>query len=133
MNTNETRTIIIVEPDGTIRKAGADFMLLADWQGLVGGRIEAVPGEKGTVLVIDDEGKLKRKPINPVATALFTGWDMLCGTVVVATMCEDENGERNICGMTDEQTADVYGFLCEEKAIIDKIAAGETPVVPPTL
>lgn len=133
MKDNEMRTIIVVEADGTLHKLGSDAMELRDWQWLVGGYIETVPGAKGVTLILDENGKLKNKPLNRVATSLYLDFDALVGTVVVADVCTDENGERDICGLTDDKLAEVYGFLCEEKAIIDKIARGETPVIAPTL
>jgi Domain of unknown function (DUF3846) len=44
---------------------------LPELQTLVGGFIEIVRTHDGKYLVLDEEGKNKRKPLNPVATGLY--------------------------------------------------------------
>src|SRR5262245_17415341 len=57
---------VIVDFDGTIRHTEIEHSL-ESFQAVVGGYIEAVIGEWGTVYV-DEEGLLKRLPINEFAT-----------------------------------------------------------------
>jgi hypothetical protein len=44
---------------------------LAELQTLVGGYVEVVQTTEGKWLAIDEEGKLKRKPLNVAATRLY--------------------------------------------------------------
>lgn len=65
---------------------------LKSLQSLVGGYIEIVPTNDGRLMVVDEEGKLKGKPVNMKATTLTRGIvadsDLIVGDVVVAN--EDE-------------------------------------------
>ena len=61
-------------------------------QAAVGGLIEIVGTNDGRLLVLDEEGKLKNKPINEAATALARGviadTDYIVGDAVVVTDTE---------------------------------------------
>ena len=54
---------------------------LENLQKLVGGYIEALYAHDGRMLVVDEEGRLKNKPVNPAASAIF-GY-VVVGDVVV--------------------------------------------------
>jgi len=53
-------------------------------------------------LLVDEEGKLKGKSINPVTSDWYSKYDPLAGTVVVM---KDGyvDGERDIVGLTEEE------------------------------
>lgn len=65
---------------------------LASLQKVVGGYIEIVETNDGRLVVLDEEGKLKRKPVNAKATALTRGvvdvFDLVVGDVVIASHSE---------------------------------------------
>ena len=71
----------IVRPDGIMSYLDVDASL-ENLQEIVGGYIEGVQGSD-FFAYCDEEGKIKNKPVNNVATAVagFTH-DVLCGTVV---------------------------------------------------
>ena len=76
----------IIRADGTEEQLRD--MSLAALQGAVGGYIEIVPTNDGRLVVLDEEGKLKGKPVNRRATELTRGVvaddDLIVGDVVVA-------------------------------------------------
>ena len=83
----------LYKADGTILEVvpanGTDFQL-DELQKMVGGYIEIVPAGKGKIMVLDNEGKLKDKPVNNAATMMFmqAGYcDIIAGDVLV---CENE-------------------------------------------
>jgi hypothetical protein len=65
---------------------------LASLQKVVGGYIEIVQTNDGRLVVLDEEGKLKGKPVNAKATELTRGivdvFDLIVGDVVVASHSE---------------------------------------------
>jgi hypothetical protein len=76
-----------VEP---ILPANGTHFNLTELQTLVGGYIEIAECNDGKLIVLDEEGKLKRKPFNLVGTALYKygGHDPIVGDIVVATLFE---------------------------------------------
>lgn len=79
--------------DGTILEVvpsnGTDFQI-KELQEMVGGYIEIVSAGKGKIMVIDDEGKLKGKPINEAATMIFMQAGFHDAIVGDALVCDDE-------------------------------------------
>lgn len=77
----------IIKVDGT-RVPLTDTSLEA-LQAAVGGYIEIVKVGKGKLLVMDEEGKMKGKPVNDTASKLY-GYqhDHIVGDVVIATDAE---------------------------------------------
>lgn len=79
---------IIITPEGVqtpvAPRNGTDFDL-TECQQAVGGYIQAVQTRDGRLLICDEEGKLKGKPVNRTATALYLHGDVdpICGTVLV--------------------------------------------------
>jgi hypothetical protein len=70
---------------------------LEEMQRLVGGYIEVIPERKlgkltGRLIVMDEEGKLKGKPVNRKATEKFRE-SLLPGDVLVGTVLVAEKGE----------------------------------------
>lgn len=69
-------------------KNGTDFQL-DELQGFVGGLIEIVypmtGAPKGTILVVNEEGKLINLPVNGVASAMMGFTDAIVGDVL---LCE---------------------------------------------
>jgi hypothetical protein len=83
----------LYKADGTILEVvpanGKDFQL-EELQKMVGGYIEIVSAGKGKIMVIDDEGKLKGKPVNDAATMIFMQagyYDTIVGDALV---CDSE-------------------------------------------
>lgn len=68
---------------------------LKSFQEIVGGFIEAIPFEKGTILVCNEEGKIERRAVN-----LFYKDDLIVGTVIITT--SNFSGEEFI-DLTDSQ------------------------------
>jgi hypothetical protein len=70
---------------------------LEELQTLIGGYIEVVSTIEGKYLVIDDEGKRKRKPLNAAATRLYKHGrsDVIVGdAVVIDTKLEMDGPEE---------------------------------------
>jgi hypothetical protein len=67
---------------------------LEELQTLVGGYIEVRYTTEGRYLVIDDEGKLKRKPLNIAATRLYVHGrrDVIAGDAVLIDTKLEMNG-----------------------------------------
>lgn len=66
-----------VKPDGK-------KFTLEQLRGFVGGYIEVVPVGNGECVVCDEEGKLKGKPLNMAATAMFRRlFDPFVGDVLI--------------------------------------------------
>jgi len=64
----------------------------------IGGYIEAVQMDERHIALIDEEGKLKGLPPNPVATILWRVWhphvdDILCGPCLIVGRVNPETGE----------------------------------------
>jgi hypothetical protein len=64
----------LLKTDGTARDISGS-LTLTRMQHLVGGYIEVVriDGGAGAILVVDEEGLLKQKPLNVTATRLYRG------------------------------------------------------------
>jgi hypothetical protein len=67
---------------------------LEELQDLVGGYIEVARTLSGTWLVIDEEGKLKNKPLNVSATRIYQygSHDPIVGDAVLVTTFFELNG-----------------------------------------
>lgn len=75
-------------------KPAGQFWTLAELQGLVGGYIEVARTVDGRFLVIDEEGKLKKKPLNIQATRLYQ-WgrqDPIVGTALLFDTMREMDG-----------------------------------------
>lgn len=70
---------------------------LAELQTLVGGYIEVVVTHDGKYLVIDEEGKLKQKPVNAEATKLYRygAHDPIVGDAIVIDTNLEMNGPED--------------------------------------
>jgi len=85
--------MITIKVDGTITEQAFDRVpTLEELKAAVGGWLELVPRMqrwhgKPCVAFCDEEGKLKQRPINELATAAwaFGGYDVICGDVVILT------------------------------------------------
>ena len=79
----------IIHVDGTREECqpanGKHYTLEELKKAIGGGYIEIVKTRDGRLLVIDEEGKLKGFPVNPVSTALYFygGQDPIVGDVLV--------------------------------------------------
>lgn len=82
--TAEKSPVTFIKVDGTIEELPDKQPTLDFMQDKVGGLIQAVRAKDGRVLVLDEEGKLKKKPVNKVATKLyrFGEHDVLVGDVI---------------------------------------------------
>jgi hypothetical protein len=81
----------------TLTPANGTHWTLAELQALVGGYIEVVRTLSGRYMIIDEEGKNKRKPINRVATELYfyTGHDLIVGDALVVDTLAEMNGPED--------------------------------------
>jgi hypothetical protein len=90
----EPSTIIVVKPDGTHKIEEIDKLSLERAQELVGGYVQVIPNfriydKMPCVVLADEEGKMKNKPVNNRATAYWKkaagniGMDMLVGDIVI--------------------------------------------------
>ena len=72
---------ITVEP-----KNGVDFKL-EEIQKIIDGYMECVYLPKGLIMIVDEEGKIKNKPVNYAATAIFQAkygkTDVIVGDVLL--------------------------------------------------
>ena len=81
----------IIKADGTVEETepanGIDFTLAEMKAVIGGGYIEIFNLSDGRLMVLDDEGKLKRFPRNPKATEMardrLMPGDFICGDVLV--------------------------------------------------
>lgn len=84
----------IIKTDGTVQeiqpKNGKGFKF-EELHEYVDGFIEIVRCGRGVLLIVDEEGKLKQKPLNTMATGIF---QMLCHTNEViagdVVICSDK-------------------------------------------
>lgn len=80
----------LIKANGEVRevspKNGTDFCL-EELQGFVGGYIEVVYPLTGTpkdsILVVNEEGKLKGLPVNGIATAMMGFQDTIVGDILL--------------------------------------------------
>ena len=83
----------------TVTPANGKHFTLTELQTFVGGYIEALDLENGTIMYLNEEGKLNELPYNPVADQIAhqcTGiaWnDGIVGDVLVATRAETGDDE----------------------------------------
>jgi hypothetical protein len=91
---SSTKTMILIKTDGTVSEipnTGYESIKTA----IGGGYLEAVPMGNDHSAYIDEEGKLKNLPINPVATFLWYKRlrpmnDFLCGDCVIVRSTNDD-------------------------------------------
>lgn len=76
----------LLKVDGSIEK-DVDVTSLEKMQALVGGYIQMVNTKDGDLMIMDEEGKLKDKPINTKATEMYRygASDTIVGDVIIAT------------------------------------------------
>jgi len=91
---SSTKTMILIKTDGTVSEipnTGYESIVAA----IGGGFLEAISMGDGHAAYIDEEGKLKNLPVNPVATFLWYKRlqpmnDWLCGDCVIVRSVNDE-------------------------------------------
>jgi hypothetical protein len=75
----------LIRADGTEREV-AGHLTLEGLRFLVGGYVQHVVLPDGRFMLVDEDGKSKRKPVNQKATELFhPSWDQVVGDVLVLT------------------------------------------------
>lgn len=86
---------LLIRTDGTVTEVsplnGAHFQFVGEAYELLGtDMIQIVPTKDGRIMLVDEEGKLKDKPINFRATALYEHgkYDVVVGTVLVCADTE---------------------------------------------
>jgi len=87
-----------------IIKVNGDIEVMIDTsfkaiQKAVGGYVQTIPTNDGKLMALDEEGKLKLKPINKKAGKLVTKvglnqFDVVVGDVVILERSELENASR---------------------------------------
>jgi hypothetical protein len=87
-------TILRVEGTQEVITPANGHWRLEELQTMVGGYIEILRTVDGKFLVIDEEGKLKKKPRNDQATRLYIygEHDAVCGTAVLVDTRLEING-----------------------------------------
>lgn len=62
---------------------------LVDLQKIVGGFIETIHLPDKRIMIVDEDGKMKGKPLNKKATEMYAPqWDTVVGDVIVCTRKE---------------------------------------------
>ena len=93
-----TISAVIVEPDGTARKAQIEDDL-GSYQAVVGGYIEAVCGDIATIYV-NEEGLLQSLPFNPRATEfaqkVLGKGVMLVGTALILGPPDEDGRDSDV-------------------------------------
>ena len=106
--------IIKIEPNGTVRKIERDYVTLDFLQDMVDGYIETIRIKGGPdrrlLMVIDEEGKLKDKPINDLVgkIAYIRFDDYIVGDVVIVKEQDDD-----FVPLTDDEANKFMNWLCE--------------------
>lgn len=103
----------------TTKEYDAPSVPLEDLRECVGGYIEIVrpaflePVEPFLLMVLDEDGKLKEKPINDLASLLYCNpFDCIVGNVVIGTRFnEDPTAEPDIYAMPDWMSDKVERYL----------------------
>jgi len=74
----------------TVTPTSGSTFKLEEMQEFVGGYIQLVHASNGDVIVLDEEGKIKEKPINRIATELYEHGhlDPIVGDVLVCASDE---------------------------------------------
>ena len=110
--------IIAIDTNGTITPIDLDSreLDLKRLQTLVDGYIEVVhpvpfggPIFDRVVMLIDDEGKLKGKSVNVLASALYNGYDPIVGDVVLC--CTDTRPVPDIYALPSATAQPLFKFL----------------------
>ena len=114
--------ILKVTTDGKVfsMKMGHDLLKMA--QEAAGGYIEIVHPinlPRPFCMIVDDEGRLKQKPFNEIASILY-GYPAACshpivGNVILVKEVELPDGKRDIGGLSDEDVNTVIGIIATER------------------
>jgi hypothetical protein len=87
---------ILLRTDGSAEriKPSGEYWSLEEMQTLVGGYVEVVRTHTGHWLIIDEEGKLKNKQPNVIATMLYQwgGRDCIAGDALLVDNMPEFNG-----------------------------------------
>ena len=93
-----TISAVIIDPEGTVRKADVENDLGA-FQAVVGGYIEAVCGAVATIY-INEEGRLQSLPFNPTATGFARSVlglpVMLVGPALIVGPPDGHGNDQNV-------------------------------------
>lgn len=110
--------ILTIDTNGTITPIDLDTRVLdlKRLQTLVGGYIEVVhpvpfggPVFDDVVMIVDEEGKLKGKSVNVLASALYNGFDPIVGDVVLC--CTDARPVPDVYALPSATAQRLYKFL----------------------
>lgn len=117
---------LVITPNYTMYKKEFGEPMHKTVGAVVGGYVEHVLPiylPQPFCLLIDEEGKLNHKPINPVASGWYSRVDPIVGTAVVM---KDGyvDGERDIVGLTEEECEKLIDTVVymsdEEYRLIDE-------------
>lgn len=84
----------LIQANGTMKdvKPSKKAFTLEELQQMVGGDIETLSLRNGKILIVNEEGKLRKLPFNREATNLFWedrgGSDVIVGDAVLCTLAE---------------------------------------------
>lgn len=85
------------QPEREVQPKNGKKFTLQEWQSYVGGYVQVVQTNDGSAVLMDEDGKLKDRPVNLRATALLFGIialaDQVVGDVLVLTAEEFADDE----------------------------------------
>ena len=116
--------ILTVTAGGELSAKEAEPDLLTKLQETVGGFIEIVHPKnlpRPFCMIVDDEGRMKQKPVNEIASILY-GYPTACkhpivGDVALVKDVELPDGERDIGGLSEEDINTIVGLISKERRI----------------
>ena len=106
---------ILITPENTVTVRDFGEPTLSGLQEAVGGHIETPPTQiPPYVLVINDEGKLRRLPLNRIASELYGAAlhrDLIVGPAVLVKRGINEDGEPDLLGLTEQEAEDLANVI----------------------
>lgn len=105
--------VLRIDTEGHIYLHRAQDFPLNRLQQLVGGYIEIVHPVglvPPFVMVVDEEGRCKDKPINRIATYIYHS-SPIVGDIVIMVEGLNRDGDRDIVGLTEEQARTCWRYL----------------------
>lgn len=112
--------IVKITAAGEVELIGqsSEELVLRDMQQWVGGYIEVVPcvpflgpSVRDVRMVLDEEGKLKDKPCNVIASSLYGTGEEIVGDVFLCLQKVLEDGEQDIVAMPKALASKLYKFV----------------------